>query len=221
MDCVNRGPWHTGLSDEACSNAGGEWFRTPCLTLKACIDDRPPRFDLHNSMEGSCQDTLGTLDTAFVTISTDLYDPGTTNNTKSCLHFCQSLPGYSNHRGMMIDEGSANDYCVCLYENHLLPGSDTLPEYATRSPPAFSLKSSTGEFALGLSRSNCTSADKITIEVQKYEESSPLQQFLLSYTGNIVSAMCPERVLTAKEDGVHAMAKVPGKPTGTLYTDIC
>ena len=41
MDCQNAGPWHLGISSEACENAGGRWFRTPCVTLKECIDSRP------------------------------------------------------------------------------------------------------------------------------------------------------------------------------------
>lgn len=43
MDCNNRGPWHLGISDEACENAGGKWFRSPCYALKDCIDDRPKK----------------------------------------------------------------------------------------------------------------------------------------------------------------------------------
>ncbi|EJK54609.1 hypothetical protein THAOC_25745, partial [Thalassiosira oceanica] len=40
MKCQNRGKWHMGMSDE-CSNGGGQWFRTPCITLHRCIDARP------------------------------------------------------------------------------------------------------------------------------------------------------------------------------------
>ncbi|EJK44919.1 hypothetical protein THAOC_36505 [Thalassiosira oceanica] len=40
MKCQNRGKWHMGMSDE-CSNGGGQWFRTPCITLYRCIDARP------------------------------------------------------------------------------------------------------------------------------------------------------------------------------------
>ena len=32
---------HLGLSKEACEHARGSWFRTPCVTLKDCIDKRP------------------------------------------------------------------------------------------------------------------------------------------------------------------------------------
>merc|ERR1719464_1841694 len=34
-------PRTTGISKEACENAHGRWFRTPCVTLKECIEDRP------------------------------------------------------------------------------------------------------------------------------------------------------------------------------------
>mmetsp|Transcript_27072 Transcript_27072/g.61710 ORF Transcript_27072/g.61710 Transcript_27072/m.61710 type:complete len:1967 (+) Transcript_27072:236-6136(+) len=41
MVCQNHGPWHLGMSEEACSNAGGSWFPSPCYTLQNCINDRP------------------------------------------------------------------------------------------------------------------------------------------------------------------------------------
>jgi hypothetical protein len=41
MDCNNRGAWHLAISEEACENAGGNWFRSPCYALKDCINDRP------------------------------------------------------------------------------------------------------------------------------------------------------------------------------------
>lgn len=41
MTCSKTGPWHLGVSREACENVGGMWTRSPCLTLKECIDDRP------------------------------------------------------------------------------------------------------------------------------------------------------------------------------------
>ncbi|EJK46009.1 hypothetical protein THAOC_35347, partial [Thalassiosira oceanica] len=41
MECQNTGPWHLGISEEACSNAGGRWFPSPCFTLQTCINDRP------------------------------------------------------------------------------------------------------------------------------------------------------------------------------------
>ena len=41
MSCINQGPWHLGISNEACENAGGTYFRTPCVSLQACIVGRP------------------------------------------------------------------------------------------------------------------------------------------------------------------------------------
>ena len=41
MACQNRGPWHLGLSAEACENANGKYFRSPCISLQACIQNRP------------------------------------------------------------------------------------------------------------------------------------------------------------------------------------
>ena len=41
MTCNNHGHWHLGISQEACGNANGKWIRSPCRTLKKCIDDRP------------------------------------------------------------------------------------------------------------------------------------------------------------------------------------
>jgi len=41
MSCQNPGPWHLGITEEACENANGRWVRSPCVTLKECIDARP------------------------------------------------------------------------------------------------------------------------------------------------------------------------------------
>lgn len=41
MTCSKLGNWHLGVSREACENVGGIWTRSPCLTLKKCIDNRP------------------------------------------------------------------------------------------------------------------------------------------------------------------------------------
>jgi len=43
MECQYPGLWHLGLSSEACENGGGRWFRSPCLLLKECIDNRPKK----------------------------------------------------------------------------------------------------------------------------------------------------------------------------------
>ena len=41
MVCQYPGLWHLGLSSQACENAGGVWFRSPCIELQECIDNRP------------------------------------------------------------------------------------------------------------------------------------------------------------------------------------
>jgi len=41
LQCEHIGPWHLGLSSSACSQAGGKWTRSPCLTLQECITERP------------------------------------------------------------------------------------------------------------------------------------------------------------------------------------
>ena len=41
MECQYPGLWHLGLSSEACENGGGVWFRSPCLELQECINNRP------------------------------------------------------------------------------------------------------------------------------------------------------------------------------------
>lgn len=33
------------LSQEACENGGGQFYRTPCVTLQKCIDNRPRKGD--------------------------------------------------------------------------------------------------------------------------------------------------------------------------------
>ena len=115
MTCQHNGPWHLGITSEACLNAGGEWFRTPCVTLKETIDSRPAKFDLENPMDGTCQDNFRRLETAFVSVSTSHVDfPFQENgdDTKSCFKFCQSLPNYSSQTGMMVNPNSQSD-CTC------------------------------------------------------------------------------------------------------------
>jgi hypothetical protein len=102
MTCKNKGPFHLGISEEACENAGGKWFRTPCITLKRAIDQRPPRFNMGSSKQ--CQD----MNLAYVTASTHHSKFTFTNTSHGCLEFCRSLPGYSNQRAMMRDEVSDN-----------------------------------------------------------------------------------------------------------------
>ena len=49
MECQNPGPWHLGISDDACKNAYGTWQRGRCVTLKECIDSRPANGTEHYS----------------------------------------------------------------------------------------------------------------------------------------------------------------------------
>lgn len=34
-----------GMSEEVCHNAGGQWFRSPCISLYVCIENRPRQGD--------------------------------------------------------------------------------------------------------------------------------------------------------------------------------
>lgn len=45
MTCKNLGPYHLGISPEACHNANGIWSRGPCTRLQDCIEDRPKPAD--------------------------------------------------------------------------------------------------------------------------------------------------------------------------------
>lgn len=45
MECKNRGEWFMGMSEEVCHNAGGQWFRSPCISLYVCIENRPRQGD--------------------------------------------------------------------------------------------------------------------------------------------------------------------------------
>eukprot|EP00956_Cyclotella_meneghiniana_P032663 scaffold90643_cov21-Cyclotella_meneghiniana.AAC.1 len=101
MECRNKGLWHLGISDEACENAGGKWFRTPCLTLKETIDNRPSRFDLQNPIDGTCQGSLNRLETAVVTASAGDADFPFSATLNGCHDFCRSLEDYSKQIGMM------------------------------------------------------------------------------------------------------------------------
>jgi hypothetical protein len=100
MECKNKGLWHLSLSEEACKNAGGKWIRTPCFTLQEAIDDRPSRFDLVNPVNGSCQENIGRLETAFVVASTTNENFPFEATHHGCLQFCQSLPNYPEQISM-------------------------------------------------------------------------------------------------------------------------
>ena len=202
MTCKHRGPFHLGISEEACENAGGKWYRTPCVTLQECIDDRPPRFELDAPKADSCQDNLKQLNTAYVSAST-LHNEFTYGKDENgCFKFCQSLPDYTLQIGMEIeesnDDGSVIDTCTCLYSNGQVPAKVLLPEYATRSLPKFSLKDPSGKLALGLRpKSGCT-ADEIGVEVQTFSAGNPRQQFQITHDGRIVSMACPNKVLAGQ-----------------------
>ena len=193
MECQNKGLWHLGISDEACENAGGKWYRTPCVTLKNTIDERPSRFDLENPLEGTCQDNLGRLDTAFVVASPGHGDFPFETNLHGCHEFCRSLPDYSTQIGMMNTTNS----CTCLYQNGKLPSRELMPSYAKPSPPKFTLTNSDG-MALGLRPNiDCNAAvEDLTIETQISDPNNPRQQFEITQDGRIVSVRCPKKALT-------------------------
>jgi hypothetical protein len=195
MQCQNVGPWHLGVSKEACENAGGSWHRTPCSTLQTTIHDRPSRFNLNAGQSGTCQDNMNKLITSYVSASTEHanYTLQFEESKMGCFNFCRSLPDYSLQIGMNSDDASS---CTCVYNDGQVPAKALLPEYANRSPPKFTLKS--GKFALGLSKSDCDS-DRISLGLQLFA-SSTRQQFQLSLNNEIVSVACPSKVLTL--DGV-------------------
>ena len=121
MICQNNGPWHLGISAEACENAGGEWFRTPCVTLKETIDNRPSQFDLDAPMNGDCQYNLDRLETAYVSVSTThanfIFTNDKGNDVDRCAKFCESLPNYHSQNSMMVKRQTAKNekkhYCGC------------------------------------------------------------------------------------------------------------
>eukprot|EP00956_Cyclotella_meneghiniana_P041795 scaffold240115_cov36-Cyclotella_meneghiniana.AAC.2 len=199
MECQNKGLWHLGISDEACENAGGKWFRTPCLTLKETVDERPSRFDLQNPTEGSCQDNLNRLETAVVTASMGDVDFPFTATQNGCHEFCRSLPDYSKQIGMMTQSIESEDNlsdCICIYQNDKLPTRDSMPSYSKPSPPKFTLTNSDG-MALGLRPNlDCNATDDLMIETQVADPNNPYQQFQITQDGQVVSVRCPTKVLT-------------------------
>lgn len=207
MTCQNRGLWHLGISAEACENAGGEWYRTPCVTLRDCIADRPARFDLDNPQTNGCKDEdgIGVLKKAFVYASTD-HDDFTFEATKEgCHEFCRSLPDYGLQIGMEIEGSESNtDRCICLYNDGKAPPQESLPNYAVRSLPKFSIMDETGKLGLGVSRSSDCTGNDVGITYQKHTGGA-YQEFQLTYDSRIVSVMCPELVLTAYGNHIVSM----------------
>ena len=92
-----------GISEDACTNAGGKWFRSSCDTLKEAIDDRPSKFDLENPITGTCQDAQGGLNVAYVKASTSHADFTFTSDEIGCNEFCRSLPNYADQVSMMVE----------------------------------------------------------------------------------------------------------------------
>ena len=199
MECLNKGLWHLGISDEACENAGGTWYRTPCVTIKETIDGRPSRFDLENSLEGSCQDNLKSFETAVVSASTGDGAYPFEATLDGCHEFCRSLPDYSAQMGMMTHQTEATSEisdCTCIYRNEKLPSRDSMPSYSKPSPPKFALTNSDG-MALGLRPNiDCNATHDLMIETQVADTNNPRQQFQVTLDGQVVSVRCPEKVLT-------------------------
>lgn len=50
MTCDNTGPFHLGISREACNNAKGRWKRGPCKQLKECVSNYPKKGELGYSL---------------------------------------------------------------------------------------------------------------------------------------------------------------------------
>ena len=84
MKCANTGPWHLGISNEACDNAGGYWYRSPCITLKECIDARPA-----NGAEGYSESFE---DFAMPLVIDDAEDEEQCRNTREQLGFDDDHP---------------------------------------------------------------------------------------------------------------------------------
>eukprot|EP00956_Cyclotella_meneghiniana_P011651 scaffold16397_cov36-Cyclotella_meneghiniana.AAC.1 len=205
MECQNKGLWHTGISDEACENAGGKWIRTPCVTLKETVNNRPARFNLETPELGYCQDVVKQdtsirLDTDFVSADMNRLSMTTHND---CNEFCRSLPDYSIQIGMMIQTEAAGVIadCKCIYPNGRLPSRQSLPVDSVPSPPKFALTNSDG-MALGLRpKIACEAEQDLVIETQVADSNNPLQQFHITPDGQIVSLACPAKVLTAMLGG--------------------
>ena len=91
--------------------------------------------------------------------------------------------------------------CVCLYNDDMGPGSsDLLPTNATPNPPKFAIFGPDAEIVLGLRPQSSCSSHEIQLEVQRPTQSLH-QSFFVSYEGNIVSAKCPNHVITLMRGG--------------------
>jgi len=94
MACQNRGMWHMGMSEEACSEGNGRWYRTPCVTLYKCIESRPHPGD--RGYRDSFEDWV--IDNELV-----IYDP-------SDLDQCEET-----RAALGFDENHLDDNAVCDY----------------------------------------------------------------------------------------------------------
>lgn len=98
MDCVNKGDFHLRISREACENVGGIWNRSPCLTLRDCIDARPKEKEdegFSESFESFAQNLI-------------IYDPA---DEEQC---------ENTRRGLGYDENYPYDTEVCDQFNKYL-----------------------------------------------------------------------------------------------------
>ena len=120
MTCQNPGPIHLGISEEACENAGGKWFRTPCITLKEAIDARPFKYNISNPVPGICQDGLLPVNTAYVEASTHNTNFAFTSDAHGCNEFCRSLPDYTKQIAMMTAQLHVRKVRVEIAEEQFL-----------------------------------------------------------------------------------------------------
>ena len=214
MTCSNPGPFHLGISEEACENSGGKWFRSPCITLKEAIDMRPAKFDLEQSHEGNCQQVMGQMNLAYVSAATDDADFGFASTKQGCLEFCRSLPHYSNQLAMMTDSPSTSttgddvSKCTCLFEYGMLTTQDEVPEHATKSHPKFHITNPIDGTALGIPIGYDCASSEISIETQDFAGSSR-QQFMLTHDHQLVSVACPDKALSADCTAQTAIFSAP------------
>lgn len=83
-----------GMSEEACSEGNGRWYRTPCVTLYKCIESRPHPGD--RGYRDSFEDWV--IDNELV-----IYDP-------SDLDQCEET-----RAALGFDENHLDDNAVCDY----------------------------------------------------------------------------------------------------------
>lgn len=104
MECQYPGLWHLGLSSQACENAGGRWFRSPCFLLQKCINDRAKKGDPGYSQ--SFEDFSVGL------VINDPYDEEQCQNTRQGLGFA---PDYE-----FDVDGKWFHLCVCSKVKYII-----------------------------------------------------------------------------------------------------